>query len=106
MRKRVQAKLGELKLELKRRMHQPIPELGKWLRSVVGGHIRYYGVPSNSRALSSFHLLVGRLWRRALCRRSQNGLVTWTRMKRLIKRWLPNPRICHPYPEKRLCVTT
>jgi len=48
IRKRLQAKLNEVKAELQRRMHDPVPDVGKWLRSVVGGHIRYYGVPMNT----------------------------------------------------------
>ena len=91
MRKRLQAKLREVKTELRRRMHDPIPAVGTWLRSVVGGHIRYYGVPTNSPALTSFRFQVGRLWYRTLSRRSQNGRVTWERMRRLIDRWLPLP---------------
>ena len=56
IRKRLQAKLNEVKAELQRRMHEPIPELGKWLQAVVRGHIRYYGVPMNQHALA--HLSV------------------------------------------------
>ena len=106
IRKRLQAKLNEVKAELRRRMHDPIPEQGRWLSSVVGGHIRYYGVPMNSPALRRFRFKVGRLWHRALSRRSQNGRVLWTRMYRLIARWLPPARVCHPYPLRRLGVIT
>jgi RNA-directed DNA polymerase len=106
IRKRLQAKLSEVKTELKRRMHDPVPEVGKWLRSVVGGHIRYYGVPMNGPALTLFRFEVGWLWHRVLSRRSQNGHVLWDRMRRLIARWLPPPRICHPYPLRRLGVIT
>ena len=106
IRKRLQAKLSEVKAELRRRMHDPIPEVGRWLRSVVGGHIRYYGVPMNSPALHTFRFQVGRLWHRALSRRSQNGRVLWDRMRRLIDRWLPPARVCHPYPLRRLGVIT
>ena len=95
-----------MKAELRRRMHTPIPEQGKWLSAVVGGHIRYYGVPMNSHALSLFRFQIGRLWYRALSRRSQNGRVLWDRMYRLIDRWLPPVRICHPYPLCRLGVIT
>ncbi len=105
-RKRLQAKLGEVKAELKRRMHDPIPEVGKWLSAVVAGHIRYYGVPMNGQALYLFRFRVGWLWHRAVSRRSQNGRVLWDRMRRLIDRWLPQPRICHPYPLRRLGVIT
>src|SRR5216683_3582203 len=106
IRERLQAKLGEVKAELRRRMHIPIPEQGDWLRAVVAGHTRYYGVPMNHRALKLFWFQVGWLWHRALSRRSQKGHVRWDRMARLIKRWLPSPRICHPYPLRRLGVVT
>ena len=106
IRKRLQAKLNEVKAELQRRMHEPIPEQGKWLHAVVGGHIRYYGVPMNQPALAIFRFQVGRLWHRALSRRSQNGRVLWDRMRRLITRWLPLPHVCHPYPLRRMGVIT
>ena len=104
IRKRMQAKLNEVKAELQRRMHEPIPELGKWLQAVVRGHIRYYGVPLNQNALYIFRFQVGRLWHRVLSRRSQNGRVLWDRMRRLITRWLPVPTVCHPYPLRRMGV--
>ena len=105
-RKRMQAKLEEVKTELRRRMHDPIPEVGKWLRSVVSGHMRYYGVPSNGPALYTFRWKVGRLWHRVLSRRSQKGRVLWDRMRRLIAHWLPPVRTVHPYPSQRLVVHT
>jgi group II intron reverse transcriptase/maturase len=106
IRKRLQAKLNEVKTELRRRLHNPIPEVGKWLGTVVGGHTRYYGVPMNHPAISLFRFQVGWLWHRALSRRSQNGRVRWDRMRRLIDRYLPPARICHPYPLRRLGVIT
>ena len=106
MRKRLQAKLSEVKIELRRRLHHPIPEVGRWLRSVVSGHFRYYGVPMNGPALTTFRFQVGWLWHRVLSRRSQNGRVLWARMRRLIDRWLPPVRIYHPYPLRRLGVIT
>jgi group II intron reverse transcriptase/maturase len=106
IRKRLQAKLNAVKAELQRRMHAPIPEMGKWLQAVVRGHIRYYGVPMNQPALFLFRFQVGRLWYRALSRRSQNGRVLWDRMRRLITRWLPLPVVCHPYPLRRMGVVT
>lgn len=106
MSKRKRGKLKEIKLELKKRMHAPVPEVGKWLRSVVGGHNRYYGVPMNLPSLYSFRFQVGRLWYRALRRRSQKKRLTWERMRRLIDRWLPPATIHHPYPLRRLGVIT
>jgi RNA-directed DNA polymerase len=106
IRQRLQGKLDEVKTELRRRMHEPIPEVGKWLGMVVGGHMRYYGVPMNYPALFLFRSQVGWLWHRALSRRSQNGRVEWDRMRRLIDRWLPPPRTFHPYPLHRFGVIT
>jgi RNA-directed DNA polymerase len=106
IRKRMQTKLNEVKAELQRRMHEPIPEQGKWLRAVVGGHFRYYGVPMNQPALAIFRFRVGWYWHRSLSRRSQNGRVLWDRMRRLITRWLPLPSVCHPYPLRRMGVVT
>jgi group II intron reverse transcriptase/maturase len=106
IRARLQAKLCEVKTELRRRRHDPLPEVGRWLRTVVDGHLRYYGVPMNSRALFTFCFQVGRLWYRALRRRSQTARLTWERMRRLVERWLPPPRVTHPYPLRRLGVVT
>jgi RNA-directed DNA polymerase len=106
IRKRLQAKLSEVKTELRRRLHHPVPEVGQWLRSVVSGHFRYYGVPMNAPALHIFRLQIGWLWHRALSRRSQNGRILWDRMRRLIKRWLPAVRVYHPYPLRRMGVIT
>jgi len=104
--KRMQTKLNEVKAELRRRMHQPIPEQGKWLQAVVRGHFRYYGVPMNQSALTVFRFRIGWLWHRSLSRRSQNGRVLWDRMRRLITRWLPLPALCHSYPLRRMGVVT
>jgi RNA-directed DNA polymerase len=104
--KRKRAKLKEIKTELRKRMHQRIAEVGKWLRSVVEGHNRYYGVPSNLPSLASFRFHVGRSWYRSLWRRSQKTRLTWAQMLRLIAHWLPLPTLHHPYPLRRLGVIT
>jgi RNA-directed DNA polymerase len=106
MRKRMRAKLLEIKTELRHRWHDPVPEVGKWLASVIRGHLNYYGVPLNYEALDAFHHQVIWLWKRALSRRSQKAHVTWERMRRIARRWLPPVRITHPYPEQRLCLPT
>ena len=106
MSKRKRAKLKEVKTELRKRMHHRVTEVGKWLRLVVEGHNRYYGVPSNSPSLSSFRFLVGRHWYWTLRRRSQTRRLTWEQMSRLINRWLPPPTLHHPYPLRRLGVIT
>jgi RNA-directed DNA polymerase len=104
-RDRMRAKLKEVKEQLRRRRHQPIPEQGKWLKQVVTGHFDYYAVPTNSRALSAFRHYVVDLWRRSLRRRSQRDGMTWDRIATLADDWLPKPRILHPWPNQRLAVT-
>jgi RNA-directed DNA polymerase len=106
IRKNMQSKLQEVKAELRRRMHDPIPEVGNWLKSVIIGHNRYYGVPGNIPALDAFRYHVTKHWYRVLRRRSQRTRFTWERMNRLINRWIPHIRIYHPYPEQRLNVIT
>jgi len=105
-RKRLRRKLGEIKTELRRRMHVPVPEVGKWLRTVLRGHFNYYGVPQNSAALNTFRYFVSWLWWRTLRRRSQKTRLTWERMCRLVLRYLPPARITHPYPSVRFRLTT
>lgn len=105
-RRRMQAKLREVRAELRRRWHQPVPEVGRWLGSVVRGHNQYYGVPGNSRALGTFRYRVTWLWRRTASRRSQKGHVTWEQVNRWADHWLPPPRITQPWPNQRLRVRT
>jgi RNA-directed DNA polymerase len=104
MAKRVRAKLKALKEELRRRLHDPVRDVGKWLGQVLAGHYRYYGVPRNYAMLDAFRDQVRRLWHRALNRRSQTGTVTEARLKAIVAAWLPMPRICQPYPDVRLAV--
>src|SRR5260221_6362449 len=53
-RDRMRAKLRVLKTELKRRMHEPIPQQGRWLAQVVRGYFLYHAVPTNSKRLNAF----------------------------------------------------
>ena len=106
MSKRKRDKLKEIKMELRQRLHQSVPEVGRWLRLVVAGHNRYYGVPLNLGSLSVFRFHVGRAWYRTLRRRSQKTRLTWERMRRLINLWLPRPMLHHPYPSWRIGVST
>lgn len=105
IRSRWQAKLREVKTELRRRWHQPIRAQAAYLRSVMTGHFRYYGVPGNSARLSGFRFHVVRIWHRTLQRRSQRGRISWKRMSRYAN-LLPPPKICHPWPSQRFDVTT
>jgi group II intron reverse transcriptase/maturase len=105
-RDRMRAKLRMVKEEMLRRMHQPIPQQGSWLRQVVIGYFNYHAVPTNFRALRAFRESIAKRWRRVLSRRSQKGDLTWAQMNRLIDDWLPKPRILHPWPNKRFAVHT
>ena len=104
-RDRMRTKLEDIKKVLRRWMHQPIPQQGKWLGRVVSGYFNYHAVPTNSRALVVFRDEIAKRWWRILRRRSQNGALTWARMQKLADDWLPQPRILHPWPNQRFAVT-
>jgi RNA-directed DNA polymerase len=104
MRSRMRSRLREVKAELRRRMHHPVPEVGAWLGAVIRGYFEYHAVPFNIASLRSFRDAVIRLWQRTLSRRSQRGRVTWDRMAPLVQRWLPKAQILHAYPSDRLRV--
>jgi group II intron reverse transcriptase/maturase len=106
VRKRMRTKLQEVKLWLRKHLHDPVHRVGEHLRRVVTGHFRYYGVPRNGPALGSFRNGVYWLWLRSLRRRSHKTRVTVCRMAKWSARYLPTPQICHPYPEQRLAVIT
>jgi RNA-directed DNA polymerase len=103
--KRLRAKLAQVKAELRRRRHYPVPDQGRWLASVVTGHQNYYAVPGNARAVQTFRREAIRHWRRALRRRSQKTSINWVRMGRLAERWIPPVKIKHPYPEQRFAAS-
>jgi RNA-directed DNA polymerase len=104
--KRMRAKLRAVKAGLRRRMHLPVPDQGRWLASVLRGHFAYYAVPDNSEALYAFRRQAAHHWRRSLSRRSQRAYVTWERIDRIAFRWLPPVRILHPWPAARFDATT
>jgi group II intron reverse transcriptase/maturase len=104
--KRLRAKLSQVRAELMQRRHHSTVEQGMWLRSVVRGYYAYHAVPTNIRALGAFRTGVARAWLAALRRRSDKDRTTWEVMKPRIDRWLPRPRILHPWPKQRFDVTT
>jgi group II intron reverse transcriptase/maturase len=109
MKKRLQRKLKEVKAILKQRMHEPIADVGAYLGRVVAGHLRYYGVPRNGPALTLFCHAIKGLWWHAVRRRSQRHRSmrrTLRRFNKVARRFIPKPRIYHPYPEQRLRVIT
>jgi RNA-directed DNA polymerase len=99
--KRMVAKLKAIKAELQYRKHHRTSEVGAWLRRVVQGYYQYHAVPGNTGQLRVFRRRVCRLWRSVLVRRSQRAQVGWARLNPLLNRWIPQPRVLHPYPDKR-----
>ena len=101
-RKKFQAKLAEIKETLSRRRHDDLAKVGEWLQSVYRGWCQYYAVPGNSLRLQQFRSAIRVMWLRNLQRRSQRGRrLTWAKFSKLCKRWLPTPKILHPYPSVR-----
>jgi group II intron reverse transcriptase/maturase len=105
-RQRMRERLHAVKMQLMRRRHLPIPEQGRWLGSVVRGYFAYHGVPTNVHSLQAFRTQVQRHWLRALRRRSQRDRTTWERVCVLSRRYLPTPRVLHPWPDQRFAVRT
>ena len=103
-RKRMKAKIREIKDELRRRMHTPLAEQGKWLGSVVRGFFAYHAVPNNVPAISAFRFHIIRAWVRSLRRRSQKHRSSWDRLQVHLDRYIPQARVLHPWPEARFRV--
>src|SRR5450755_266140 len=103
-RDRMRAKLKAITVDLRRKMHETTGAQGRWLRAVVMGYFNYHAVPTNIEALSAFRFSVLMIWHRTLRRRSQVDRTLMEKTKRLGERWLPNPRILHPWPNQRFAV--
>jgi RNA-directed DNA polymerase len=97
IRKRMRGKLREIKQQLGERMHDPVRQTGPWLQSIVQGHFNYYAVPGNLDSLGVFRDRLLGHWGHTLRCRSQKRPISWERILALAKRWLPQPRVLHPY---------
>lgn len=104
--KRMRSRLKEIDSELRRRQHRPIPEQGGWLGAVVRGYFAYHAVPTSGSRLNAFRTEVTRTWMRSLRRRSQRDRMSWDRMRKLQRRWLPAVRFQHPWPDERFDART
>ncbi len=102
--KRMRARLQMIKLELRKRMHRPVVETGKWLRSVIVGYYQYHAVHGNLPMMARFRHRVKLLWRRALSRRGGKHKPSWKKLIPLFERWLPQATVKHPYPRERFAV--
>ncbi len=99
--KRMRQTLAKVKLQLIKMRHVPLGDVGRWLGRVVRGWMNYFAIPGNMRRIREFIDEVSKLWYRQVQRRSQRSRCTWPRMRRLIRTYLPRPKIVHPYPEIR-----
>jgi len=102
--KRMRARLTAIGLGLRKRMHRPVGETGRWLRSVVRGYFQYHAVPGNTPMMARFRYRLVRLWRFALVRRGGRRRPTWKHVTQLAARWLPLATVLHPYPIARFTV--
>ena len=103
--KRMRAKLEAIKQQLRRKMHAPVGVVGEWLKRVVEGYYRYHAVPGNIAVLGLFRDRLCRLWRHVIRQRSQQRRPGWDRLRPIFNRWIPRPRILHPYPDVRFDAT-
>ena len=103
---RMRTRLRSIRAELRKRMHRPIPEQAAWLANVVRGYFAYHSVPTNMRAMDAFRTQIIRTWHKSLRRRSQRSRMNWERMRQLADRWIPRPRVLHPWPEERFDART
>lgn len=106
IRKKMRAKFKEIKQDLRQRMSRPIDDQGKWLKSIIEGHNRYYGVPNNQVAMNVFRFVVAQMWWKTLRRRGNRRKMTWQKMQPIVDRWLPRAKLHHPYPLRRMGVIT
>lgn len=102
--KRMRAKLQQLKQELRRRMHRPLVQVGEWLRRVQRGYYQYHAVPGNSATLGRFRHRLFWVWLKIIGHRGGRRM-RWDRYCSMFDRWVPYPRIVHPYPSVRFDAT-
>jgi RNA-directed DNA polymerase len=98
--KRMRQTLARLKQDLQVRMHELPADTGAWLKSVLLGYYGYFAVPGNTAVLGVLRYRLQRYWLHVLRRRSERGF-SWRSFAKLSARWLPHPKILHPYPSQR-----
>ncbi|WP_372241677.1 reverse transcriptase domain-containing protein [Pseudomonas sp. Q1] len=104
--KRMRAMLKEIRAQLHKRRHEPVPVIGQWLSQLFRGYCNYYHVPGNTRRLDAFRREIIGAWRYALKRRSQRHRLNWERVTALARLFIPYPRELpmHPDPITRFGV--
>ena len=101
--KRLARTLKRIGQALGRRRHDNPEDVALWLRSVIGGWLRYFAVPTSIPFLAIFVYRIKRLWFQQLRRRSQRAKAPelWLLLDRLVMEYLPALRIIHPWPAVR-----
>lgn len=102
--KKLTGKIKEIKQTLFKYRNKDLYRVGNWLKSVITGHYNYYAVPGNQIALNQFRTEICRAWLKALRRRGQRHPISWQKLSRAIKLFIPSVRVIHPYPNQRLRV--
>ena len=103
--KRLAKSVKAVSVEIRKRMHEPIPVTGKWLALILRGFSNYYGVPGNSRSLSQFYDCLAIEWLKSLRRRSHKSKsLTWKWFNKMKSSYLPRLKPPHPFPDKRFNV--
>ena len=101
VKKRLRAALKRIKTALRGRMHDPISEVGNWLRRVVLGYYRYHAVPGNCEAMRTFREDLIRNWYKVLRRRGQKRRINWQAFSPIVSLWIPTLKVMHPHPNQR-----
>ncbi len=83
--------LKAIRDELRKKMHEPVSAVGKWLGRVVRGYFNYHAVPGNLYRLGKMRQEICGMWRKTLKRRSQWHKLPWDRVR-------PCLSGCHPHP--------
>jgi len=99
--KRMAAKLKDIRVKLRQRMHVSPATTGKWLVQVVRGYFQYHAIPGNWARLKAFRNDVLRMWFQTLRRRSQRSRLSWQRFREGLGSLLPPIQILQPYPNVR-----
>jgi RNA-directed DNA polymerase len=106
VKKRMRRTLEAIKVELRKRMHDPIVKTGAWVRQMLNGYLNYFAVPGNDKSLWWFCNEIRWRWLKALRRRSQTARLDWDRFVRITNRFFPPIRVRHPMPCHRFDART
>lgn len=104
IKKRLRATLAAIRDTLVKKRHEPIKQVGAWLKRLIRGYFNYHAVPDNLKRLKGFRHAVCRAWFKQLRRRSELDKMAWARFERFAKQYIPRPLRVHPYPPERFAL--